>query len=334
MRHIWLLLSIGILLHGAPLSAELATKLVTAYQHGLTYLPLMIMQEQKLLEREATKRGLPQVQVEWRVFAGPAPINDALITGAVQFGAVGVPSLVTLWDKSHRQMRAVSSLACLPMSLNVRDPRLRSLEDFDLRDKIAIPSVKVGVGALLLQMEAARLYGPKNYARFDGLAVSLPHAEAVSALLKEGSGIQAHFAAVPYHQEEIQRGKGQVRTLLNSYQILGGPSSYTVLVASNAFLKEHPKLYEAYLAALEQAMSFIREKPQEAAALYQHVTGSKESGASIEKLLTDPDHIFDTTPRKIIDYARFMHQVGSIKDEPASWKDLVHPNLFSKAGAS
>ncbi len=34
-----------------------------------------------------------------------------------------------------------------------------------------------------------------------------------------------------------------------------------------------------------------------------------------------------------VKYAEFMHKVGTIKEAPASWKDLFFPEIHDKAGS-
>src|SRR6266852_3928351 len=77
---------------------------VVAHQYGLAYLPLMVMREQKLLEQQAKAAGLGDITVTYATMSGPGLINDGLISGTVQFGAVGPPSLVTLWAKTKGRL--------------------------------------------------------------------------------------------------------------------------------------------------------------------------------------------------------------------------------------
>ena len=55
-----------------------------AKQYGISYLPLTIMQEKKLLEAEGKKRGL-DLSTEWVRFTGGPPMNEALISGNLDF---------------------------------------------------------------------------------------------------------------------------------------------------------------------------------------------------------------------------------------------------------
>jgi NitT/TauT family transport system substrate-binding protein len=316
------------------LRAEVST-VVSGYQYGLTYLPLMVMKEQGLVEKQALSKFQIKLSTEWRVLSGPAPINDGLLAGSLHFGAVGTSSLVTLWAKTHDKLgiKAVGSLSSVPMFLNTNNPNIKTLEDFTAKDKIALPSIKVSVQAVTLQMAAAQKWGVGAYSRLDQYTVGMAHPEAYVALLSQKPAISAHFASVPFQSQELSEGKGRVHRVLSSYEILGGPASFTLVVASTPFRTNNPKVYESYVAAFEEATAFIQKNKKAAAELYLKVTGSKENPASIEALLNDSDHIFDLTPRQIKKYADFMYEVGTVKVKATSWQDLVHPNLLTLQGS-
>src|ERR1051326_1582122 len=113
---------------GPAARAETATVAV-AYQYGLAYLPLMVMREQQLLEQQAKAAGLGDITVTYATMSGADLINDGLISGTVQFGAVGPPSLVTLWAKTKGRLgvKAAGGLAAMPMYLNTIDPAVKTL---------------------------------------------------------------------------------------------------------------------------------------------------------------------------------------------------------------
>jgi NitT/TauT family transport system substrate-binding protein len=316
----------------ASARAEVKT-LVTGYQYGLTYLPLMIMQHRSLVEKNATALGLINLKTDWKVLSGPAPINDGLLTRALHVGAVGTPSLVTLWAKTKDRdpVRAVGSLSCMPMYLNTTNPKIKTVKDFDSQDRIAVPSVKVGVQAVTLQMAAAQALGDEKFAALDPLTVAMAHPEAYVALMS-GKSITAHFGAAPFQTQELEQGLGKVHTVLKSYDVLGGKSTFTLAVATDSFRKENPLAYKAYVAAFAEATALINADKRTAAEIFLKVSGSKESPESILRILNDSDNEFDLTPRNITKYAAFMHQVGTIKAKPASWRELAHPNLHDRPG--
>ena len=185
--------------------AELTT-IVTGYQYGLTYLPLMVMQDQKLVEEEAKSAGLSSLNTQWRVLSGPAAINDGILSGALHFGAVGTSSLVTLWAKTRKNLcvRAVGALSSIPTYLNTNNPAIKSVKDFTRKDRIALPSVKVGVQAVVLQMAAAQAFGKDEFNRLDPFTVGLGHPEAYIALMSGHSEITTHFTSAPFSSLELE----------------------------------------------------------------------------------------------------------------------------------
>ena len=123
-----------------PGRAEVS-EITVAQQYGVSFLPLMVMERDKLVEKHAKQEGLGDVKVNWTSVAGPSVMNDGVISGAIQFIAVGAPSLITLWDKTRGnvQVKGVSAMTTYPLYLNVRNPNIKSVKDFSGKDKIAVP---------------------------------------------------------------------------------------------------------------------------------------------------------------------------------------------------
>ncbi len=84
-------------------SAELA-EINVAQQYGIGYLPLMLMEEQKLIEKHAKAAGV-DVKVGWAKFAGGNVMNDALLSNSLQFASGGVGPL----SRSGRARKAIST---------------------------------------------------------------------------------------------------------------------------------------------------------------------------------------------------------------------------------
>src|ERR1700730_2749389 len=130
------------------------SEVTIADQFGIAYLPLMVMQNQKLLEKHAQAAGLGAVKVNWAKFGGAGMMNDALLSGSVDFGVAGIPALVLMWEKTRGtfDVRGVSAINNTPMYLNTRNPNIKNIGDFTDKDKIALPSAKVSIQAITLQM--------------------------------------------------------------------------------------------------------------------------------------------------------------------------------------
>jgi NitT/TauT family transport system substrate-binding protein len=311
--------------------AEVA-ELKVAEQYGIGYLPLMVMEDQKLVEKYAKEAGI-DLKVTWAKFAGGNVMNDALLSDSLHFAAGGVAPMVTLWAKtrSNYQVKAVAALDSMPLYLNSRNPAVKSLKDFTDKDKIALPAVKVSIQAVTLQMAAEQAFGPGQYNKLDRLTVSMSHPDGQAALLSGTSEITAQFSAPPFQYQQLENQA--VHKVIDSYTVLGGPATFNLLWTTSKFRNDNPKVYAAFVKALDEAMAIINRDKKAAAETYLRVSKDKNSVDDIVKMLNDPQVSFTTTPQNVLKYVDFMNKTGAIKVKPASWKDLFFPNAHALPGS-
>lgn len=301
-----------------------------ARQYGLSYLPLLVMEQQHLIEKHAQAAGLAAPTIEWTTLNGGAAATDALLSRSVDFIATGVTPLIVLWSKSGGEVKGLAALDSSPVVLNTANPGVHSLHDFSARDRIAVPAVKVSIQAVLLEMAAAREFGATEFSRLDHLTVGMRHADAAAALASGQSDINAHLASPPYTARELHNP--HVRSVFNSFQLLGGPHTFDVLSTTGDFYARNPKTCAAVLAALEEAMAFIERDKQAAAELYLKATASREPLEDIVAQLNDPSLRFATTPMRVEAFGDFLYRTGAIKTKP-SWKDLFFPLIQNQPGS-
>ena len=316
---------------GAPVRAEMA-EINVAQQYGISYLPLMIMEDQKLIEKHAKAAGV-DVKVGWAKFAGGNVMNDALLSNSLQFASGGVGPLLTLWSrtKGNLDVKAVGAINSMPLYLNTRNPNVKSLKDLTDKDKIALPAVKVSIQAVTLQMAAEKEFGPGQQNKLDALTVSMSHPDAQTALLSGAGEITAHFSSPPFQYQQL--AKPGIRTVLSSYDVLGGPATFNVVWTTSKFRSENPKLYDAFVKALDEATAIINKDKKAAAEAYLRISKDKDTVADILAMLNDPAIVYTTTPQNVMKYVDFMNKIGSIKVKPDSWKDLFFPNIHGAAGS-
>ncbi|MDA8109220.1 MAG: ABC transporter substrate-binding protein [Betaproteobacteria bacterium] len=315
-----------------PVRAEVGEVRI-AQQYGVAYLPLMYMEHQKLLEKHAKEAGLGDVKVKWATFAAGNVMNDAPLSGTLDFASGGIAPLITLWAKTRGNLdvRGVCAMSTMPLYLNTRDASVKSIKDFTGKDRIALPAVKVSFQAVNLQMAAAKAFGKEHYAELDRLTVSLKHPDGMAALLSPASEITAHFTAPPFQYQELEHPG--IHTVLDSYKIVGGPHTFTVVWATDAFRRKNPKIYRAFLAAFKEAIAEINRDKTAAAANYIKWADYKGPQDLPLKVLDDPQVKFTMTPLKVTTYADFMYGIGSIKVKPKSWKDLFFPEVHGLPGS-
>jgi NitT/TauT family transport system substrate-binding protein len=312
-------LGLSLALLGGAAQAE--GRIRIAEQYGVTYLLLNIAQDQKLIEKHGKAQGV-DVKVEWTQLSGGAAINDALLSGAVDIAGAGVGPLLTIWDrtKDRQNVRGVAALGSFPYYLISNNPKVKTIADFTEKDRIGLPAVTVSVQARILQMAVAKQWGEKDFARLDKITQTLPHPDAAAAIIAGGTEISGHFGSPPFQEQELAQNPN-ARIVLNSYEVQGGPSSSTVLYATEKYRKENPKTYRAFTAALAEAADYASKNPEGAADIYLRTNKSKVDRAILLKIFRNPEVQFKISPQNTLTLAQFMHRVGAIKNKPESRRD-------------
>lgn len=314
-------------------AAAEAGELRLAKQYGLGYLQLMVMEHDKLIEKHAKAMGLGEVKTSWLTLGGGSVSNDALLSGNVDILGGGIGAFVTLWEKTRGglEVKSPGVLADFPMLLNTNNPNIKSIKDFTEKDKIALPAVRISPQAVTLQAAAAKTWGFDNYARLDKFTVSLRHPEAVQALMSGQSEVNAHFATPPFMYMELKDPK--IHTVLNSFDVWGGPQTTTITWTTTKFASANPKLMKAFHAALEEATKSINADKRKAAAIYVEMSKDKSGVDAVYQMVADPLMTYTTVPKNIIKFTDFKHQTGTMKVKPATWKDLFLENVWQQAGS-
>lgn len=292
-----------------------------AGQHGITFLLLNIAQEQKLIEKHAKQQGV-DVKVEWITLSGGPAINDALLSGNIDTAGAGLGPLLTIWDrtKGRQNVRGVASLGNFPYYLVSNNPKVKTLADLTDKDRIALPAVSVSVQARILQMAVAKQWGDKEFARLDKITQTLPHPDAAAAIIAGGTELTGHFGNSPFQEQELAQNPN-AHIILNSYDVQGGPSSSTLLYATEKYRKDNPKTYRAFIAALAEAAQYASSNPQGAADIYIKLNKSKVDRNLLLKIFANPQVQFKIAPQNTHGLAQFLHRVNAIRNLPDSWRD-------------
>jgi NitT/TauT family transport system substrate-binding protein len=315
--------------------ADEVSSIVIVSQHGLPYLPLMVMDSLQLVQKHAEKFGVASLRPEYKSLGGTQSLIDALLSRQMDFGVTGVPSLCTLWDKTAgtaNEVRALSAVQSMPFMLVTNKPSIKTIKDFSRGDKIAVPAIKVSSQAICLQMAAAKEWGDDQYAKLDAYTITRSHPDAAVAVMSKSAEVDSHYSVAPYYYLEL--ATAGVHNVLKSYDTLGGPGTNGVMLMSKRFHDANPKVTQAVYAALNEAEEFINKNPGDAAQIYIKTTNEKRSSpADLTQYISDSDNIWTTTPQQTMTFAGFMHKVGTMKRLPASWKDLYMPECHDLAGS-
>ena len=302
-------------------------------QYGIGYMQLTVMKHDKLVEKHLAKQGITDTKVTWAKLGAGAAANDALLAGSLHFAAGGTGPAIILWDRTRNNfgVHCVAALSSMPNMLITRNPNIKSLKDFTENDRIAMAGAGSSVQTTFLQMAVAKEFGIENYKKFNPLMVKLPHPEGLRALLSGSKEITSQFTSPPFQNTALENP--EIRMVLNSYDIMGGPNTFLVVWATKKFRDENPKTYKAVVEAMKEATDAINADKKRAAEIYVKEGGGKESVDKLLKIMNDPQIRYQLAPEKILPFAQFMHQVGTIKNRPESWKDLFFPDVHDMAGS-
>jgi NitT/TauT family transport system substrate-binding protein len=317
----------------ATLPAHAEGRIRIAEQFGVVYMLLNVAQDQQLIEKQGKKNGV-DIKVERVQLSGGPAVNDALLSGAIDIAGAGVGPLLTIWDRTagRQNVKGVASLGSFPYYLVSNNPKVKTIADLTDKDRIALPAVSVSVQSRILQYAAAKQWGDKEFARLDKITQTLPHPDAAAAVIAGGTEINGHFGNPPFQEQELA-GNPNAHIVLNSYDVLGGPSSATVLYATEKFRNENPKTYRAFTAALAEAAKYASTNPEGAADAYIRVSKSKVDRNLLLKIIKDPQVQFSVEPQNTYGLSEFLFRVGAIKKKPASWRDYFFDDpVITKGG--
>ena len=96
---------------GAAAQAEV-NEVRMSKQFGLPYLPMIVIEAQQLIEKNAAAAGLGEVKTTWTQRAGPAAELDALLAGQADFIGPGVPDAGHHLGQDRRHAAGGQSAHC------------------------------------------------------------------------------------------------------------------------------------------------------------------------------------------------------------------------------
>jgi NitT/TauT family transport system substrate-binding protein len=305
-----------------------------ARQFSMGYLQFNVMEHDKLIEKHARARGIPEVKVSWHTFNGPNAMNDALLSDSIDIASGGTPGLLVLWARTKgtpQEVRGISALSSQPFLMNTRNPAIKTVADFKETDRIAVPAVKVSVQAIVLQMAAAKAFGAANFGKLDALTVSMAPPDATVALMSGGGEINTVFSVPPFQHQQLE--KPGIATVLNSYDAMEGPHTFTVAWTSARFRERNPELYQALFAALTEATDIVNRDRRAAAALWIGDTKSKLALDFVDRIVSGPLVRWTLVPENTMKFARFMAANGMLRAAADSWRDYFFPEIHGRDGS-
>jgi len=291
-------------------------EMTIAYQPGLSYSNLIVMREEGVLEKK-----FPGTKFNWTVLSSTAAVRDGFIANQIQIGAGSIPPFLTGWDRGVG-WRILASLNLMDIWLVAKDKNLHTLKDIKPDMKIGMPSPD-SIQSLTLRKGALQQLG--NAHALDTAIVSIDNPSGMQAL--SVGQLAAHMTAPPFEYQGVASGD---HVMMKSFDVFGKHTFNSVYV-NEKFANEHPVFIAAFYRALLDATQFLKAHPHEAAQMLAKDAGGKVPASDFESWIKRKDVIFSTTPRGVLQIAKFMQSIGGLSKVPASMREV---NLNATLGGA
>lgn len=280
-------------------------RIIIADQFGLAYAPIEIMKDLELVEKQLNKMGIENVVVEWKRFGNTAAIREAMLSGNLDVGFVGIPPYLIGKDNGM-EWRIISGLSQSPVGLVASKEKVSSLEDIDLTQKIILPQPG-SIQHILLAMTTERLMEDPKY--FDQQLMSMSHPDGMVAMLAHEDAY-LHFTTPPFLQQELT--EENLHQVLSGRDAFGGEFTFIVAISQESFFEERA-YYQAFKLALEEAVNFLNDTQELAidiiAAAYDYDV------MFLKEILDHPEMVFEMDVKGIETFTKFMHRTSLLTEE-------------------
>jgi len=292
-------LMLGLVGCGNKDEASGAETLTVAYQYGMSYAPLMIMQEQGLIEQKYEG----EINVEWINLNSGSAINEGFASGDIDVAGMGVAPYITGESKGI-PYKMYGTISAQPHKLMTNKSEIQSIQDITSENKISL--VNIGsIQHILLAMLAKEELGDAH--ALDKNIVAMSHPDGMAALL--AGSVDCQLTTSPYIYQEKEAGT--VTEVAGLEKVWPDGNAFIVGLISEECETENPELYAAIMDATKEAMTFINENPKEAAVILAEKMDV--TAEQVEEWLSDPACVYDMELPGVTDMADFMEKEGFLE---------------------
>ncbi len=317
-KAISLVLSI-VLIFGAVISfgacsketAQEKASLTIAYQGGIGYAPIHIIEAQELIQKNYGS----DVEVEFLKLDSGADINTGIIGGTIDIGCMGVAPAISAVANGV-PAKIMSNLCSQSHGLMTSDKSIKTLKDIG-NEQIAL--VNIGsIQHILLAMACEKELGDAH--ALDNNIVKMAHAEGFAAL--ESGTYKLHLTSAPFINRERENNKYTEIPAVN--KIWPDGNSFLVAIGSTKLQSENEELYNAVVASLNEAIEYINTDKQGAAEIISTYLGQDVKTTLSD--LNDPTSSFFPELKGATQMADFMYRAKFIETE-VKFEDLKFANV-------
>lgn len=219
--------------------------LTIAYQGGIGYAPVHIIETNKLIQKYYEK----DIDIQFKKLDSGASINEGIIGGTVQVGCMGISPAISAISAGV-PCKIFTGLCSQAHGLMTNDISIESLKDIKPTDKIALVSTG-SIQHILLAMAAEKELGDAH--ALDNHIQSMSHSEGMAAL--QSGTVKLHLTSSPFIIQEKE--SGQYSELKSITQIWDIRNTFLVATVATTLQTDNPELFNAIKSAFNDAINFI-----------------------------------------------------------------------------
>ena len=284
------------------------------YQSSIGYAPLLVMKDQGLIE----KNYGGDIKVNWMEMSNGAEVNEALISGNLDVGSMGVPVAVT-GIMAGSPYKIAFGLAAQPYAILSSDDSIKTLSDIG-DNEIAITNIN-SQPHILLAMAAKKELGDAH--ALDANLTKLGNADGYTAMLS--GAVKCHMVISPYNFMETTNEEANIHELMIDPSVWPADNTALVSVVPEALKNDKPEVYNAIITAVDEANEFIKANPEQTAEILAQ--GYDASAEDILTWMTDERSSYSSELKGVMNMANFMVEEGFLDEGPASIDELVYDNV-------
>src|SRR5215210_4633926 len=217
-----------------PAIAAESNEFHVARQPGLVYIQAIIMEDKKLIEKHAAALGMKDIKMRWSIITSGGVMTEAVISNSIDLAITGVSNMLLAWGKTGN-IKMLTGVAGVPFKLLTRNANVKSIKDFGPNDRIAVPTIRASMQAMMMGIALEQAYGIGQHGKLDSNQVQIGHPDAVQALLNPSHEINTHFSIPPY--QDIEMKSPLVHSVLVSTDVLGGAATISNCWANQKFVE-------------------------------------------------------------------------------------------------
>ncbi|MCR5089637.1 MAG: ABC transporter substrate-binding protein [Oscillospiraceae bacterium] len=297
-------------------ASESPISLHIAYQYGLAYAPLIICQENKLIEKAVKEATGKDAEISWDQMSSGADINVGIASGNIDVGFMGIAPAITGISKNVGY-KIFTNLSGQEHGMMTNDSEISSLADIIGSSK-QVALVNIGSIQHIILGLALSANGYDAHA-LDSNLVAMKHPDGMTAL--ESNSIACHLTSNPYIYKE--RNNDTLHEISEVKDCWSTENSFIVGVASTSRFSENPEVYDALCSAIAEAIDFINNDIESAAKITCEYNGNSYE----DELFYLQAGNYSSETKGVFELAQFMFENAFIEKGFEDYSDLVFSNV-------